>query len=517
MSRNKYILLLFFGFLAVDIYAQTMNWAVKPTSARIENYGQLLKQRKEGKVGLLDYRGQEVVAAEYDSITPFSSGYALVINRAGHELKIEGLLAEGSNELTYVADDVYVTPYAWFSEGLMPVKGVSGFGYMDTQGNMRIPSVFEEAYPFSERWASVKMDGRAYYIDHDMDYLSVEAGYGDLVFASTFAGGEAVVYSHNMKGYVINTEGRKLRNYKVKPDHVEINTYDNSVGNKVQSFNKQSEKLPDDPTFEVYNENGLFGYRSGGKTILPAQFDKVSPVRGGYANVTLKGQTGILKTVNGNIDVEMETTVLEVPEGKTADGSLLLTLPDELKDDAVRLRMTDEQGREYAIRTASTENSQRRYSFTTPSLPSSPSQLITSKCTIEVWNNDLLLWKGEKDINFKITSTTSSVVPSPVPLRPASLSLTSIAKKKERANRFDVFFIKVSVQNSGEMAGRARLTLFVNGKAVDRKNVNVAAKRTETVEFSVPNVKKRFIAKVRATFDNGSKSQEATIEFEPFY
>ena len=36
------------------ITAQTMQWVVRPTLAHIENYGSLLKVRKDGKTGLMN-------------------------------------------------------------------------------------------------------------------------------------------------------------------------------------------------------------------------------------------------------------------------------------------------------------------------------------------------------------------------------------------------------------------------------------------------------------------------------
>ena len=46
----KYLLSIFVVMLSVvTVRSQTMQWAVRPTSAQIENYGNLLKVRKAGK------------------------------------------------------------------------------------------------------------------------------------------------------------------------------------------------------------------------------------------------------------------------------------------------------------------------------------------------------------------------------------------------------------------------------------------------------------------------------------
>ena len=140
---------------------QTMKWAVRPTSALIENYGDLLKVTKSGKCGLVDMNNQEVVPMEYDSISPFRDGFAIVMNKVGNELKIEGVISDGDYELMPVSETIYATRYMYFSEGKMPVKGDKGWGYLDTDGNIVIPCLFQMAYPFSEGFASVKIDNKA--------------------------------------------------------------------------------------------------------------------------------------------------------------------------------------------------------------------------------------------------------------------------------------------------------------------------------------------------------------------
>ena len=303
MLKRSTLLLLLGTLSAGMLSAQTVQWAVRPTSAQIENYGSLLKVKKGGKCGLVNLNEQEIVPVAYDSISPFRDGYALVMNKAGNQLRIEGLLSEGDNEMLVPTETVYATRYMWFSDGKMPVKGAGGWGYLGTDGNMAIPCQFQFAYPFSEGYASVMLNDKAYYINRFMDYLPVEAGYGNLVFASTFSGQEAVVYSgdsYTPKGYVINRKGRILRQYKVKPADLKINKDDHSVGDKSQLYMQQVQQASVDNSYEVYQEDGLYGYKKNGAVVLPAQLDKAEPVRGEYANVQYKGQNGVLQFQEGS-------------------------------------------------------------------------------------------------------------------------------------------------------------------------------------------------------------------------
>ena len=143
MKKNKVVLLTLVALLAGDLSAQTVQWAVRPTSAQIENYGSLLKVKKGGKCGLVNLNEQEIVPVKYDSISPFRDGYALVMNKDGNQMRIEGVLSEGDYEMLVPTETVYATRYMWFSDGKMPVNGTGGWGYLGTDGDLAIRCRFQ--------------------------------------------------------------------------------------------------------------------------------------------------------------------------------------------------------------------------------------------------------------------------------------------------------------------------------------------------------------------------------------
>ena len=504
MSKLLMLCMLLF---TVSSSAQTMRWAVKPTSAQLENYGSLVKVNKGGKYGLINRQNEEIIPAEYDVITSFRDGYALAMNHRGSNLKIEGIIAEGSYDLQTPSEDVYATDYQWFSEGLMPVVSPSGaYGYMDPSGDLYIPCQFDEAHPFSEGLASITINEQAFYITRRMDYLPVEAGYGDLVFASTFSGGEAVVYSRNMKGYVINRQGRTVRSYKVKADDVEVNDYDYSIGDVVLSRQQQTKNQPVDERYSVYEENGLYGYKCESKVILPAQLDKAEPVRGGYANVQMKGQNGILEVVEGDIATVWKNTSITVNSDGVSSGDLQIVLPESMKDAAVRLRLDDGQGHDLALQNISEEGTQRDYSFTFRQ-KEEPKSSGTSQGDLEVWVDNLLMAKDNCNLSY-------NVVTAPVAVRkPASLSVSKPQPKAKRANPKGEFFVNVAVTNTGDEPGDVQLALTVNGKKIGSKKVTVNGRGTRNYSFPV-TVKKPFFGKTKASAGSGQK--ESDIYYQPF-
>ena len=545
MRRSTLLILL--GLLTVfPGVSQTVQWAVRPTSAQIENYGNLLKVKKAGKCGLFDLNNNEIIPVAYDSISPFRDGMALVMNKVGDQLKIEGVMSDGDYELMPVSETVYATRYMFFSEGKMPVKGTGGWGYLDTDGNVVIPCQFQMAYPFSDGFASVKIDNKTYYINRNLEYLPIEVGWGNLVFGSTFSGQEAVVYSGyslTPKGYVINRRGRVVRKFKTDIKDLMVNSYDHSVGNKEQQYHEQVQQAAVDSRYTVYQENGQYGYKRDGVIVLPAQMDKAEPVRGEFASVQYKGQNGILRMIDGAFSVQSENRKLEVVGQQVDKGYLTLAIPEALIDAPVRMRMIDSEGNEMTVQALSTQGENRTFAFLPGSVPKKSGKMDYQ---LEVWNENLILWKNQGSVDYAIVkpvtvgetvkvstpkttaststsktgaSNTSKVTPKSTPssnMHIASLSISAPKAADTWADPSRNFNVTVRVSNSGDQTGKANVSLFVDGKKVGTKSNNVKGRSNTSFTFAaVTNVKKEKYAKVRATLSDGKSSEETIIRVLP--
>lgn len=526
---KKIILLLLLVVLPVSVISQTMQWAVRPTSAVIENYGNLLKVTKAGKCGLVDMNSQIILPIEYDSISPFRDGFALVMNKADDDLRIVGVISDGDYELMSVSENVFATRYLYFSEGKMPVKGEKGWGYLDTDGNIAIPCVFQIAYPFSEGFASIKIDNKAYYINRNMEYMPIEVGYGSLVFGSTFSGNEAVVfsgYSLTPKGYVINRRGRVIRKLKTKIGDVIVNNYDHSVGDKAQQYQEQVQQLEEDNRYIIFQENGLYGYKKDGKVVLPAQLDKAEPVHGEYANVQYRGMSGVLHIIDGSFSSQLENNRLDVVKKQVEKGYLKVSIPEAMIDAPVRLRLIDGNGNEMPVQALSTQGEIRSFSF----LPSSiPNKSLDVEFQMELWSENLLLWTNKGCVSYNVSKPVpvgETVIVKPnkdkddiqvsSKLRIASFTISAPKAKGKRADPFNTFNVTVNVSNSGDQTGKANVSLFVDGKKVESKSSNVKGRSSTNFPFAaVTNVKKERYAKVRAILSDGTKSDEAIIHVMP--
>lgn len=545
---KRFFLLMILGALPLLwTGAQTVQWAVRPTTAQIENYGDLLKVKKGGKSGLFDLSNREIIPIAYDSISPFRDGMALVMNWDNQQLKIEGVMSDGDYELMPVSETVYATKYMFFSEGKMPVKGNAGWGYMDTDGNVVIPCQFQIAYPFSEGFASVKIDNKVYYINRNLEYMPIEVGWGNLVFGSTFSGQEAVVYSgYTLKpqGYVINHKGRVLRKFKTKINDLIVNSYDHSVGNKEEQYHEQVQQASVDTRYTVFQENGFYGYKKDGVVVLPAQMDKAEPVHGEYANVQYKGQNGVLRMVDGSFSANLEQKNLDVIGDKVDKGYLAINIPTALIDASVRLRMIDHKGNEMTVQAMNTQGDHRSFSFLPASIPT-VSQTVNYQ--LEVWSENLILWTDQGSVKYivskpvavgetvnllpkkEVNGTASKSAnhsassskqgghhPTLSNIHLASLTISKPKAADKWADPSRNFNVIVKVNNSGDLTGKANVSLYVNEKKVGSKSNNVKGRSNTWFTFAaVTNVKKETYARVRATLNDGKSSEEANIHILP--
>ena len=106
---KKILILIVSFYLTCPLDAQTVQWAVRPTSAQLEGYGDLYKVRKNGKCGLIDRHNKTIIPADYDSISSFRDGFALAMNRRGNQFKIEAVISDGDYDLQPLSEEVYAT------------------------------------------------------------------------------------------------------------------------------------------------------------------------------------------------------------------------------------------------------------------------------------------------------------------------------------------------------------------------------------------------------------------------
>jgi len=497
-GRFLYIILLLFPIYG---FAQTVKWATSPTYTSLEEYVETLyKIRQNGKVGLADISGKELLPAAYDSITHFSGGYALGLNREAGRWKVSEIINQQNYKCIQVAEKYYVSKYPFFSEGKLCVTNAKGDqGFIDTEGRVAIKCQYLEVHPFSEGYASVKLKNkRVIYINESENVMVMEPGDGIIVFGSSFHNGEAVVYTINRKSYVINQYGKALRPYGVSIEKLEVNSRDYTIYGLIPTENLGTESATlQDNGFSVFQEGGLYGYRKGDVLLLPAQLSEAAPFKGGYAKVKKNGKYGILKLVDGDsFSGKIEKSMLEVTDGKSEIGHYTLTLPSAFIDSNVAVYMETENGGNKELNSNHTNGNIRDFLF----FPEIRSEEREKVLKFSVNSDGLLLWSDIQKLTFSY---------------PVRLKLSEPVAGSEKADANDNFIIYAYIENSSSQSISLRATFYVDGKPYS-DSVTIAGGNRERIQTSV-KVKEKKVASVHIVLSNGIRGKVKEILLVPFY
>jgi hypothetical protein len=136
------------------------DWVIRPQyeyAADFQDNGYAVVQIK-GLSGIIDASGKYVVPPTYDSISPFSEGRAIVIDKMGFKvMDLQGRILT-SKPYSYIA--AYSNGRAAFNqpEG----NGSQHYGYLDLQGKEAIPARYLSAGDFRDGKAVVQLKSKEY-------------------------------------------------------------------------------------------------------------------------------------------------------------------------------------------------------------------------------------------------------------------------------------------------------------------------------------------------------------------
>lgn len=207
--------------------------------------------------GFIDNTGKEAIPLIYKSANSFSEGLAFVVTSSYER----GYIDREGNLVINTAGYFYEGS---FSEGRASVKKDDTYGFIDKQGELVIPCIYDAASHFSDGLSSAKFNGKCGYIDRNGEVV-IPFIYDS---AYPFSEGYALVIKGDKKGY-INKQG----NMTIILDENQWGT-DFSEGLAV--ILTWSDTKPDS-----------YGYiDTTGKMIIPSVYSKSFPFSEGLALVS---------------------------------------------------------------------------------------------------------------------------------------------------------------------------------------------------------------------------------------
>lgn len=456
MILRKHIFLFFLSLLmGLESYSQTANWVLSPTYDNINYYSSgVFKYYKNGKVGLIDVLGRNILKMEVDSITNPTEGYSLALVKESGGWVVSGIIGNEGSSYTPVGNKLYLTRYPFFSEGKLCVMDKNKKkGYIDTSGEVVVKCQFIEARPFREGWASVEVkQNEVIYINEKYDTngkrpLTVDFHDGNVTFGTTFRNGKALIACYSDFAF-IDRSGKIIEKYRYKSgDKLPISSMDYSFVGKNERPDisaDNSSQMVKDANVNCFQEEGLWGYSSGGQLILPAQFDEAQPFVNGYAKVKSGGRVGLLRLVDGSINVSIDKSRIEVLRGEDIpECRLTLSVPSGFDDSSIRVILDKGDG------ILSNMGSERAF---TPVFTNG-----VDKCAIRysVYSDNLKLIQEEKTIDI---------------IYPTRLMITSLKTTQDRADENDRQEVYAEIFNDSAIPVTVSVVLTIPAKLNNHKD-----------------------------------------------
>lgn len=343
----------------VNSSAQIIDWALEPTFKNIELYSSNTYKVKDNlnRFWLINEEGRKLYDPEvangfvlkYDSITPLTNGYGLLIDYDVPKQAWRLKAIFDNNRQTVKAipekDKLYLGDHAYFSENMIPVrKDNKKYGYITPAGIPATKFNYEVAFPFSEGKAAVSKDKKNYvYADYFGNENSVSPAAGKkFVICSTFYEGEASVL--NSLGQAFRIDERLMPIAPLDVNSLELDAEGVNFKQTPGSVLGMEEAIiVDTDGYETVVRDNKTGYSRDGKIIVKPQFINGQDVNNGIALVTAHSGTGLLRIIPDSLNISLTTSENKLTTDTLENLKLKYNVPVGNQD---IITLTDHEGKD---------------------------------------------------------------------------------------------------------------------------------------------------------------------------
>lgn len=326
--------------------AQIMEWTIQPSYKDIICLGKDLYKVKgvNGKWGIFSTsKGILTVPVEYDNISPLVEGRILILDAQGE--KLYGIVDEQGNPVAQLIpasqrpDFVVMKDYPYYSDDLLAIGQPSGkyynYGYVDKQGNPRIPFKYLYACPFNHGQAMVyTLSGAYQVIDHQGNFSYV--GNEKINFMSNPDNGIFVLVTGNNRISKVRLEKSKFNRINDLESGQVVSVGDATITKSISSRGPKGMTYRFNNAFHFIEGNApttispvkrieesseklkkqktglLYGINYNNTQVLPAQFKDVKVFDDEYAVVTMDNNNiGLLK-LNPSGEISVDTAPVDI-------------------------------------------------------------------------------------------------------------------------------------------------------------------------------------------------------------
>lgn len=214
----------------------------------------VLRVSKNGKYGLIDYSGKEILACDYDEITAFKSIKSnLIVKKAGNV----GIVNEKGQTVIPVQYKEIRTLKEGYKNEYIVINENNQFGLINTTGNILIEPKYEDVkYLNSSTIFAIKESGVWKVINTEDGSIVIDGGYDDIKEVKT----DSIIIVKGGKYGIINTNKEE----KIVPTYEELKYafsiyYIAKKDGKYGVINSENEEvIPFEYINMTYVENGGF-------------------------------------------------------------------------------------------------------------------------------------------------------------------------------------------------------------------------------------------------------------------
>ena len=283
MNLRRFLLLTLLAIFAFSTTnAKIAIWAIQPQYDELKrHHGDLFLYRISNKWGVIKSDGTVVTPPQYDYVTDFVEGHALLETREGNRIRLQGVLdSYGVVKADLSSANYYIDEQsAYFSEGKLVVcDQLYNYGFINTTGKNVVRCQFQHAEPFHEGLAAVTI-GKVMLYGQCMGYINesfdlnanngllVKFHYGILSIASSFSNGYAVVGYLN-KYAIIGKDGKVIRKIKTDEFTQLFNQFNAPTRSDDKSFTMTKQ-------YNITQSDGRYGISEGQTMIAKEQFERI--------------------------------------------------------------------------------------------------------------------------------------------------------------------------------------------------------------------------------------------------
>ena len=387
--RKGLLFIVFLTLIPIVIKAQSIEWVKKPIYDAITQVPyDMFKVEIGGKVGLITADGTEILPVEYENITEFKDGIALVTDRMCKQLYA---IVYGDKKRYETISGYTIDPeFPYFSDGKLAASKGGKWGFIDVNGNEEsgyLGCNNDKVLPYSEGVTFIKKNDKIFgYFDTNGNPLTGNFS-SKMVEGYSFHHGQALVFNSNLSWAIVDKSGNVIKlipapkqkfmpqkNGKTITHAGNTYTFNNQWCLVSSTINGSSENYGESYSLDKMNnintgalsieKSYLCDIMYNGKPIVPAQFENANVLNYEYMAVAQNGKWGVVRVLpSQKISTSIPKERFDFYHHTKEKVEIVVNKPAHMKDKNLEIELKDDDDDNVGFSVLSNKNNEMKIAF----------------------------------------------------------------------------------------------------------------------------------------------------------